>query len=261
MKKNDALDKPNSIVLTQKLSSKLFNNANPIGKKVIFRNNSFTVTGVIKDIPKNSSFTSNCIISFKTLSQNPDHFSNDWSEWSFRIFCKLNKQSEYKDICKKIANIDEVVDNIFYEEELKEKYKLIKLRPFHEIHFTNSPNFKTVNKKVLNILNLLAIILAIMGIVNFVNLSTAQAIQKAKEIIEFRKVIERKLDITLAWWENYEARLKEIEALWDVDTNLGENKKKLDAKMNKIGDMETLLKKEETKHLNILVKHRKDIDW
>ena len=51
-----ALEKPASIVLTQSLAQKIFGDRDPLGKDLDFQNDqSYTVTGVIKDLPNNSS--------------------------------------------------------------------------------------------------------------------------------------------------------------------------------------------------------------
>jgi hypothetical protein len=51
------LDDPYSIVLTESTARALFGDQNPIGKTVRFdNNNDLKVTGVLKDLPANSSF-------------------------------------------------------------------------------------------------------------------------------------------------------------------------------------------------------------
>src|SRR6202044_1677665 len=52
-----ALNGPKNIVLTQQLATSLFGNDDPMGKTVrIDSNADFTVTGVLKDLPDNTSF-------------------------------------------------------------------------------------------------------------------------------------------------------------------------------------------------------------
>ncbi len=52
-----ALNENYNIVLTQKLSKKLFGNEDAIGKTVVIDSNAnFTVTGILKDLPNNTAF-------------------------------------------------------------------------------------------------------------------------------------------------------------------------------------------------------------
>ncbi len=58
-----ALNSPHSIILTQKLATKYFGTANPVGKTITVENQAqFTVTGVFKEIPENSMLTFSSVI-------------------------------------------------------------------------------------------------------------------------------------------------------------------------------------------------------
>ena len=51
-----ALLEPNKIVLTERIATKYFGNTDPIGKTLTSGTNTYEVTGVIKNIPRNSHF-------------------------------------------------------------------------------------------------------------------------------------------------------------------------------------------------------------
>ncbi|MCF6239738.1 MAG: ABC transporter permease [Bacteroidales bacterium] len=177
----DALKQPLSIVLTQSLAKKLYENENPIGKQVNLNGHNYTCTAVIKDLPETSSIQTECIVSFETLLQQDNSFAKKWSEWSFRTFLRINSKDNYNHVLKAINSIDEI-NNVLHE-DLAEKSandSYLSLQALSKLHFTESGQYKTINPIVINILILLAIILAVMGIVNFVNLLTSQAIQRAK---------------------------------------------------------------------------------
>jgi putative ABC transport system permease protein len=60
-----ALNEPFSIVLTEKMSRKYFDDENPIGKVIRFNNrHDFLVTGVLKDVPSNSHLRFDFLIPF-----------------------------------------------------------------------------------------------------------------------------------------------------------------------------------------------------
>ncbi len=177
--KENALSKPNTVVLTKSLSESLFGTVNPVGKDVSINSQIYNCTGVIKDLPKTSSFYTDCLLSFETLLQQENKWVEEWSEWSFVIFAKINKNETPENIVSKLNSIKEIEDR--YKEEgettLDDFFYLL---PLKDMHFTNTGMFSYANPTVLNVLYLLAFILAIMGIVNFINLLTSQAMQRAK---------------------------------------------------------------------------------
>jgi len=64
--KMTALTEPYSIVITKEMAEKFFSGEDPIGKLLTINNeNDFLVTGVIENIPPNSSFQLDMAVSFK----------------------------------------------------------------------------------------------------------------------------------------------------------------------------------------------------
>jgi len=194
--KENALTKPNTIVLTESLASLLFGNANPVGKEIDIQNQTFICTGVIKDLPKTSSFQTDCLLSFETLLQQENQWVNLWSEWSFVIFAKINKNENPANITNKLNSIEVIVEKYKKEGEstLDDFFYLM---PLKDLHFSFTGLFSYVNKTVLNVLYLLAFILAIMGIVNFINLLTSQSMQRAKSFTIKRVLGASRLNMTI----------------------------------------------------------------
>ena len=62
-----ALEKPQSIVLSEQTARKFFGEENPIGKTIIgFRNLPYQVTGIIEDAPANTHLRYNALVSWST---------------------------------------------------------------------------------------------------------------------------------------------------------------------------------------------------
>jgi putative ABC transport system permease protein len=179
--KNTALSKAHTIIISKDLSIKLFGNSNPIGENVLLDNTSFTVSGVMQNIPKNSSIYADFIISFITISQKPDDAPNTWEEWSYRVFIKLNKNADANDVMRNINHIDEFVEHFGLDKDAEDKAPFI-LKPLSQLHFSNDELFVTVNLKVLHVLLILIFVLLIMGIVNFINITLAQSFKRVKAL-------------------------------------------------------------------------------
>lgn len=179
---SDALKEPNTVVLTETFSKKLFDKSNPLGETIFLDGESYSVTGVMKDFPKNSSFSADCVTSFATLLKNNRSGVNDWSEWSFNVFLKLREGADPEKVADKIDKVPAIASNL---EDMKSRYPnqtFIVLMPLEKNHFVADGNYSYVNPVILNVLSLLALILAIMGAVNFVNFATSQAPLRSKSL-------------------------------------------------------------------------------
>ena len=182
-----ALSKPNTAVLTQSLANKLFGSANPIGKNILVTGKECRVVGVINDFPKNATFRADILTSFTThLSWEPNKM-DDWSEWSYHFFVKLNHGVQTEELAQKILEVEEIAN---FTKEMKTRFpneSLLKLTSLKQLHFTKDNEvYSFIDTRVLNVLTLLIVILAIMGSFNFINFSTSQAPLKAKTLSLFR---------------------------------------------------------------------------
>ena len=70
-----ALQQTTDMLLTRSFARKMFGEQDPLGKKIQFRNKDYTVTGILKDIPVNSSFR------FDVLIPDRPEFSRMMSEF------------------------------------------------------------------------------------------------------------------------------------------------------------------------------------
>ena len=100
-----------SIVLTQSTAKALFGNENPIGKTVRYDNeNDLKVTGVLKDLPSNSTIKLGFVVPFTYIEQTrPDVKTNghtSFSNNSLQIFVKLKPGISYAQVAPKIRNIN-----------------------------------------------------------------------------------------------------------------------------------------------------------
>ena len=112
------LNDPYSIVLTESTAKALFADQDPIGKTVRFDNdNDLRVTGVLKDLPANSSFQFNYLVPFSFFEE-----TTPWvkrmrtmpfgSGNAFQIFVKLKPGVSYAQIAPKIKNIEKGTDDL-----------------------------------------------------------------------------------------------------------------------------------------------------
>jgi putative ABC transport system permease protein len=171
-----ALNSPHSIVLTKKLAIKYFGNTNPVGKTITLENKyQFTVTGVLKDLPKNSMFAFEALLPYSFLKE-IGAVDNSWDDNSIYTFVVLEKGADIKAVNKKLTDV--VVEN---DQQIKTKYVLF---PLLDIHLRGQFGFKESKGPVIVvfIFTLIAIFILLIACINFINLSTAKASGRGKEI-------------------------------------------------------------------------------
>lgn len=179
-----ALIRPNTVVLTKELAKKYFGDSNPIGETIIMDNQDpYEVTAVV-EIPSNSHFFFNGLISMSTFVNSRPQIFDSWGYVDFYTYFTL----------KPGANI----------EQLKEK-----VPAFLEANFTNSFNYNIVFEPLsdaylhseagrqpgpvgsmgnIYIFTSVAIFILMIACINFMNLSTARSVERAKEVA-IRKTI------------------------------------------------------------------------
>jgi putative ABC transport system permease protein len=95
----------NSLVLTRKISERLFGNENPLGKLVDYDNNSYTITGVVEDIPLNSHIQFNAVFPMETLIGSPDVFVGWDGGISATTFVKLYSRELETTVKEKLPDV------------------------------------------------------------------------------------------------------------------------------------------------------------
>ncbi|MBC9794761.1 ABC transporter permease [Sinomicrobium weinanense] len=180
---SDELDAPNTAIITQKMAKKLFGDTNPVNQTFVWKNKeTIRVTGVLKDLPENTLFTSQVFISFNTLT-------TSWiarEEWtslgtSLQCFTLLNPNRNPL----KIEQDMKVWPDKYHAEPLGTDY--YKLQPFRDIHL-DSRYSGSINVKLLWILGAIGFFLILIACINFINISAAQSVYRSKEV-GIRKVL------------------------------------------------------------------------
>ncbi|MFC2133365.1 ABC transporter permease [Bacteroidota bacterium] len=186
---NTALSTPYSIVLTQETAEKYFGPVNPIGKTIKTSDyESLTITGVMENVPRYSTYRFNGICSFSTLYAGQDELPitlTDWRSHTMVTFVLLKKGIDYKVFSEKIKNI--YYDYIRDELEATNTTHNVFLQPLRDIYL-RPLGTSTSPIVYVYILSTVAVFVLLIACINFMNLSTARAVNRAKEV-GMRKVL------------------------------------------------------------------------
>lgn len=165
----------NSIVLTQSAAKKYFGNEDAIGKTLSVDDlGDMMVSGVLKDIPSNSHFHFDFLISVRKF---PGDFDGNWNWYNFYTYAKLKPNTDVAAFTKKLQDIykrnDRDAKNIFYTQRLT------------DIHLTSNLKWElepNSDKLYVYVFTIIAIFIILIAGINYVNLSTAKASVRAKEV-------------------------------------------------------------------------------
>lgn len=165
---------PYSLVISEKMAKKYFGEEDPMGKVVKLNEKyDITITGVLKDLPSNSTFKFDLIMPFE-FKRKLSPWLEHWGNHSYSGFVELNSNANPEEINAKLSSF--YVDNVE-----KESTERISLFPVNRTHLYSLDGEET-NIKNIRMFLIIALFILLIACFNFMNLSTARAAKRAKEI-------------------------------------------------------------------------------
>jgi putative ABC transport system permease protein len=193
-----ALAEPNSVVLTESTAKKYFDKTDVVGQMMVLNDNqNFKITGVIKDVPKNSHFNFDFFLSMATWA---DSRSNAWLRNDYSTYVLLKDAKDVKKLAGSLDAFllkmsgDQMKNEIgmsYADFEKSGSYFRLNLTPLTDIHLkSNRIGELAANSttQYVYIFSAVAIFILLIACVNFMNLSTARSSNRAREV-GVRKVL------------------------------------------------------------------------
>ena len=180
-----ALVKPNCIVLTKTVAQKFFGDENPVGQALRVDNgDNFMVTGVMEDVPPNSQFTFNGLISMATARKQRDEIFHWWGYVDFYTYILLKPYTDIQSLQSQASAFvtRQTPDNKGYVisfEKMTDAY-------LHSVAARQpGPTGSLLN---VYLFSCIGVFILLIACINFMNLSTARSLERAKEV-GVRKVL------------------------------------------------------------------------
>ena len=178
----NALDQPNSILITESMATKYFGEEDPMGKTLEFQETQgLQVTGILEDAPLNAHFQYDFVASFSSLKPwYGGEYPNGWYWnpcWTYIVLDENTPQEHFA------SQLPAFVDK-YFPDFIKEDVTL-ELQPLHDIHLHSALDYEiqaNSNVKNIYIFGTIAFFVLIIAAINFINLSTARATKRAKEV-------------------------------------------------------------------------------
>lgn len=198
------LKNPNSIVLSETMAKKYFGSADygSLMGKILLEGrdrNQYVVTGIFKDIPRNSHFHFDALLSMSST----DLLSTaHWGNFSVYSYVKVNPEADLQTLTETINKITRehlIVSfkqlGISWEDFEKQGNRLgFFLQPLTSIHLdSHLENEIESNGSIIYIyvFSAIALLILLIGCINFINLSTAKLIDKTKDVM-MKKILGSK---------------------------------------------------------------------
>jgi ABC-type antimicrobial peptide transport system permease subunit len=196
---NSVLQDPYSIVLTESTAKALFGQADPMNKTVRIDNkHDVKVTGIMKNVPSNSTLQFNYVLPFSYSVQTEEWIKNASTQWNnnpLQIFVELQTNASYAQLAPKIKNI--LYDNSPKMRDIKPE---IILHPLSDWHlYSEFRDGKAVGGFIeyIRMFSVIGVLVLLIACINFMNLSTARSEKRAREVGIRKAIGSRRIDLVL----------------------------------------------------------------
>jgi len=177
----EALEKPLNIIINQSTSQKYFGNANPIGKIIKQDDREFTVSAVVKDLPRQSHYNMNFLAPVSSYKMTNSDMLTKWYITAFCYYLLIPDEVNKKEVETQLANLFAEGNGI---EKSKIEFEMY-LEPLSNIHLksvgTRWDNALKGDIQLVYGLGMIALLILGIAIANYINILTAESRRKAKE--------------------------------------------------------------------------------
>ncbi len=192
----DAMADATKGMLSRSAAMRLFGTTDVVGRQVEINNTyPVTVTGVFEDVPRNSVYTPELILTMKLINimnGQPNYQDDRWSTWMSECYFRVHPGTDAAVSGRKFqrALLERMFESDYYYDEPTndidtiimraggpESPKLLQIRPFNECYFTPEvrENGNTYDPGALVVLGIIAVLVLVIAIVNYVNIYTARS--------------------------------------------------------------------------------------
>ena len=173
--KENVLQNPSNVVISQSLAARLFAGEDPIGKTIELGNAvSLTVAAVMQDMPHNSILPESCdmVTSFASgVTPFYSEIANSWGSCEFLSFLRIKPGTDINALAKRVTE----------KQTQLQGYRWFTLQPLVNMHLytvTGEPS----GIKTVRLFLIIAVAILIIACINYVNLVTARSTRRIKEV-------------------------------------------------------------------------------
>ena len=182
-----ALNAPFDIVISKSLAEKYFGKkTSAVGKTLRTVYDTYKVTAVMEDVPKNSHIRYDMLISMSTLlrgDQGDRVGQNNWGSFNNFTYVLLKPGTSVQALNKKLADVNKkFVEPIFNQFNVKMRYDLQEITSIHLHSKLQFEPEELGSMSYIWIFSSVAFFMLLIACINYMNLTTARSARRAKEI-------------------------------------------------------------------------------
>ena len=170
-----ALNNPFAILLSKKVSQKLFGTSDPLGQTLTLltfnMRLAMKVTGVFEDYPSNSHMNFQYILSNVGMARQRNYTT--WEYNNIRTYVQLRKNTPVQSVDAKISDV--------VERHRPQDKRAMCLQPITRVHL-NPMYHEGGTILYVYLFSILAFFILLIACINFINLTTARSSNRAKEV-------------------------------------------------------------------------------
>lgn len=189
--KANLLNDANAVVLTKAIAEKLFGTTDVVGKTIeADHQENYIITGVVEDIPQNSSVAYELFFSMESLkagyatSKYWKSLDTDWGNFNYITYLELRSVDDVAAVTQKLTQIQQQNDP---NADLFDDKAAYYLQPITAMNLYNSAG-EPRGINTVKIFGIVLLLILAIACINYVNLATARAFQRAREV-SIRKII------------------------------------------------------------------------
>ncbi len=174
-----------TVAISEAAAQKYFGATNPIGKVLkVNGEEDYTVCCVYEDMPRNSIIRTDFLFSMETMYYFRPRLRTVWGYDYGTTYLQMKPGVDVKTFADE-ALVRMVADNYKARLDRQNQRDVFYLQALREIHLTSNIEYESVpagNGKIITILWGFALFLLIVAWINYVNITSAQSVDRAKEI-------------------------------------------------------------------------------
>jgi hypothetical protein len=180
---SSAFDDPKSVVLSESLADELFEGEEAMGKVLRINDETdLTVTGIFKDVPKNSSFQFDYLIPWEHRRQINEWVRDNEDNWgnnSFQVYIELSDPLYADEVENSIKDMLTEKDPSEYWQRDFFIYPMERWRLYSDFEAGSESGGRI---EYVQLFSVIGIAILVIACINFMNLATARSEKRAKEV-------------------------------------------------------------------------------
>jgi putative ABC transport system permease protein len=183
-----ALKEPFSLVLSRSTAKKYFGDNNPLGQTILIGDGGdpARVTGVMEDLPENSSLKADLFLSMSSMKKYRDSDDYNWGNFNDYSYLLLSPGANAAVLEAKMPSfIERHIGPVLKQQ--KQDY-VLSLEKLKDVYTSKRGGFVSGNQENVYIFSIVGLFILLVACINFVNLTTARSTERAKEV-GVRKVV------------------------------------------------------------------------